>query len=76
MTDPDQTQKQEIDMEPVAFILAVRRTRDDAQSALTDAPIISDQPVPRPPRLVRTRVRAAAVLVSLANRVDPMPRSA
>ncbi len=58
-------------MEPIAFILAVRTTRHDAQSALPDAPVIPDLSTPRPVRLVRARLNAAAVLHKLANRVEP-----
>ncbi len=58
-------------MEPIAFILAVRRTRDDAQSALPDAPVIPDTPAPRPVRLARTRLSAASVLHKIADRVEP-----
>lgn len=59
-------------MLPIAAEIAVRLTREQAESALPDAPVIDDRP-PRPPRPRRGRVRMARALRRLADRVEPAP---
>ncbi len=58
-------------MDPTGFVLAVRRTNDELHSARPDAPVVNDQRSPRPSRIPRVRLSAAAVLHRLANKVEP-----
>lgn len=60
-------------MLPIASDLAVRATRSQAQSALPQAPVVDDVPMPRrAPRRTRTRTRAARVLRRVADRLEPV----
>lgn len=58
-------------MLPIAAEIAVRLTREQAESALPDAPVIDDPP--RSPRPRRGRVRMARALRRLADHVEPAP---
>jgi hypothetical protein len=72
-------------MLPIAADIAVRLTREQAQSALPDAPVVPDPPSPRrrsrgprparAPRMVAGALRRlAARCSSLADRIDrPAP---
>jgi hypothetical protein len=62
-------------MLPIAAEIAVRLTREQAASALPDAPVVDDTPPPRRPRR-RPRARLARVLRRLADRVEPTPAPA
>jgi hypothetical protein len=57
-------------MLPIASEIAVRVTRDHAQSALPNAPVVDDTPAPVRPRHHR-RIQVAAVLRRLADRLEP-----
>lgn len=59
-------------MMPVGFVLAVDKTRSDAQSALPNAPVVTDdRPRERTTAPVRRwRVSLASALRSLAARAD------
>ncbi|HWM00029.1 MAG TPA: hypothetical protein VNP20_22010 [Nocardioidaceae bacterium] len=57
-------------MFPIATEIAVRVTRDHAQSALPDAPVIDDTVAPPRPRHER-RIRVARALRRLADRLEP-----
>jgi hypothetical protein len=57
-------------MLPIAADIAARHTRYHAQSALPNAPVIDDTPPALTPRQ-RRRVRVAAVLRRLADRLEP-----
>ena len=54
-------------MLPIAAEIAVRLTREQAQSALPDAPVVVDTP-PAPPVRTPRRLRVARVLRSMADR--------
>lgn len=56
-------------MYPVGFHLALDATRNHAQSALPDAPVLPDE-VPRPSASVRWRLALASGLRALASRAD------
>jgi hypothetical protein len=56
---------------PIAADLAVRRTREQALSALPDAPVVDDTPSPTPRARTRGRLQLAQVLRTLADRVEP-----
>jgi hypothetical protein len=57
-------------MNPIALSVAVQETRDVAQSALPDAPAVSDPPNRRP----RSTLHAmASGLRWAANRLEPSP---
>jgi hypothetical protein len=56
-------------MLPIAAEIAVRLTREQALSALPDAPVIDD--TPPPPRIrAKRRLQLARILRSLADRVE------
>ena len=55
---------------PIAADIAVRRTREQALSALPDAPVVDDTP-PTPRARTRGRLQLAQVLRNLADRVEP-----
>jgi hypothetical protein len=57
-------------MLPIAADIAVRVTREQALSALPDAPVIDDTP-PAPRARVQRRLRLARVLRNLADRIEP-----
>jgi len=59
-------------MLPIAAEIAVRLTREQAQSALPDAPVVDDTP-PAPRVRAPRRALAARVLRSLADRIEPAP---
>lgn len=59
-------------MLPIAAEIAVRLTREQALSAMPDAPVVDDRPPTRPTR-TRRRLRLARMLRSLADRVEPAP---
>ncbi len=59
-------------MLPIAAEIAVRLTREQAQSALPDAPVIDDTP-PTPRVRTRRRLQVARMLRSLADRIEPAP---
>jgi hypothetical protein len=59
-------------MLPIAAEIAVRLTREQALSALPDAPVIDDSR-PTPAALTRRRLRLARMLRTLADRVEPAP---
>jgi len=60
-------------MLPIAAEIAVRLTREQAQSALPDAPVVDDTPAPAPRVRARRRLQAARILRSLADRIEPAP---
>jgi len=57
-------------MLPIAAEIAVRLTREQALSALPDAPVIDDSP-PAPRVRASRRLQLAKVLRNLADRVEP-----
>lgn len=57
-------------MLPIAAEIAVRLTREQAESALPDAPIVDESPPTAPVRF-RRRLRLAQMLRKLADRVEP-----
>jgi len=57
-------------MLPIASEIAVRITREHAQSGLPNAPVIDDTPPPARPRHHR-RLRVARALRHLADRLEP-----
>ena len=59
-------------MLPIAAEIAVRLTREQAQSALPDAPVIDDTP-PMPRVRTPHRLQVARVLRNLADRIEPAP---
>ncbi|MGH3506544.1 MAG: hypothetical protein ACRDO2_04995 [Nocardioidaceae bacterium] len=59
-------------MLPIASEIAVRLTREQAQSALPGAPVLPDEPAPTPRE--RRRFKTAVLLRRLADRVEPAPR--
>jgi hypothetical protein len=59
-------------MLPMAAEIAVRLTREQALSALPDAPVIDDTPPPRRARPQR-RLQLARMLRTLADRIEPAP---
>ena len=61
-------------MLPIASDIAVRLTREQAQSALPDAPVVTDVP-PVPTAGEVRRIRLAGVLRRLADRLEPAPGS-
>ena len=59
-------------MLPIAAEIAVRLTREQALSAMPDAPVVDDHP-PAPRTRTRRRLQLARMLRSLADRVEPTP---
>jgi hypothetical protein len=57
-------------MFPIATHLAVRATREHAQSALPDAPVVREQAAPQR-RSDVPRARTARLLHRLAERIEP-----
>jgi hypothetical protein len=62
-------------MLPIAAEIAVRLTREQAESAQPDAPVVDDTP-PAPRVRARRRLQLARMLRSLADRVEPAPACA
>ena len=59
-------------MLPIAAEIAVRLTREQAHSALPDAPVVDDMP-PAPRVRTRRRLQIAQILRNLADRIEPAP---
>lgn len=62
-------------MLPIASEIASRLTRDQAQSALPNAPVLPDEPH-GPSARERRRIKIASALHRLADRLEPGPRRA
>jgi hypothetical protein len=62
-------------MLPIASEIASRLTRDQAQSALPNAPVLPDEPH-GPSARERRRIKIASALHRLADRLEPAPRRA
>jgi hypothetical protein len=60
-------------MEPIAILLAVQRTHEQARSALPDAPVVPEPPHRQAPA---TRKAMAALLRRVADRLNPVPLTA
>lgn len=59
-------------MLPIATGIAIRHTRELAESALPDAPVVDDTPPVRPRRSL-PRTTFARALRRLADRLEPAP---